>query len=114
MRPIPIPPHPWPVLGPYNGFSGLERARGWQLTRWAVLAGAIARPVSCSICGGQRIQAAPDRTIWGTDWPHIHWQKRMMNDAEEGELLYRYVDGDRDLLKRVLCDNPARLHRFND
>jgi predicted TIM-barrel fold metal-dependent hydrolase len=64
--------------------------------------------------GRAYIEAAPDRTIWGTDWPHIHWQKRMMNDAEEVELLYRYVDGDRDLLKRILCDNPARLHRFND
>jgi predicted TIM-barrel fold metal-dependent hydrolase len=58
------------------------------------------------------IEAAPDRIIWGTDWPHPQWKKRMMNDAEEVELLYRYVDGDMTLLRKILVDNPARLHGF--
>ena len=59
------------------------------------------------------IAAAPDRIIWGTDWPHVQWRKqRMMNDAEEVELLYRYVDNDRALLQKILVDNPARLHGF--
>jgi len=60
------------------------------------------------------IEAAPDRTIWGTDWPHPQWTKRMMNDAEEVELLYRYVDGDTTLLCKILVDNPARLYGFDD
>ena len=59
------------------------------------------------------IDAAPDRIVWGTDWPHPQWKKRMMNDAEEVELLYRYVDGDAALLQKILVDNPARLHGFN-
>jgi predicted TIM-barrel fold metal-dependent hydrolase len=58
------------------------------------------------------IEAAPDRIVWGTDWPHPQWTKRMMNDAEEVELLYRYVDGDTNLLRKILVDNPARLHGF--
>jgi len=58
------------------------------------------------------IAAAPDRIVWGTDWPHPQWSKRMMNDAEEVELLYRYVDGDPILLKKILVDNAARLHGF--
>lgn len=62
--------------------------------------------------GRALIEAAPDRIIWGTDWPHPQWKKRMMNDAEEVELLYRYVDGDQALLKKILVDNPARLHGF--
>ena len=33
-------------------------------------------------------------------------------DAEEVELLYRYVDGDTSLLRKILVDNPARLHGF--
>lgn len=60
------------------------------------------------------INAAPERIIWGTDWPHPQWKKRMMNDAEEVELLYRYVDGDATLLRKILVDNPARLHGFAD
>lgn len=58
------------------------------------------------------IEAAPDRIVWGSDWPHPQWTKRMMNDAEEVELLYRYVDNDAALLKKILVDNPARLHGF--
>ena len=65
--------------------------------------------------GKMFIEAAPDRMIWGTDWPHVNWRKkRMMNDAETVELLYRYVDNDQALLKKILVDNPARLHGFAD
>jgi 2-pyrone-4,6-dicarboxylate lactonase len=61
------------------------------------------------------IEAAPERMIWGTDWPHTGWRKsRMMNDAELVELLYRYLDHDSDLLHQVLVTNPARLHNFED
>jgi len=62
--------------------------------------------------GKALIEAAPDRIVWGTDWPHPQWTKRMMNDAEEVELLYRYVDNDAALLQKILIDNPARLHGF--
>jgi predicted TIM-barrel fold metal-dependent hydrolase len=60
------------------------------------------------------IEAAPDRAIWATDWPHPCWKKRMMNDAEEVELLYRYVDNDAALIQKILVDNPKRLHGFTD
>ena len=62
--------------------------------------------------GRAYVEVAPDRIIWSTDWPHPMWSKRMMNDAEEVELLYRYVDNDPSLLQRILVDNPVRLHRF--
>jgi hypothetical protein len=35
-----------------------------------------------------------------------------MNDAEEVELLYHYVDYDKALLQKILVDNPVRLHGF--
>ena len=61
------------------------------------------------------IEVAPDRMIWGTDWPHTGWRDRpMMNDADLVELLYRYVDHDKALLNAILADNPARLHGFED
>jgi predicted TIM-barrel fold metal-dependent hydrolase len=63
--------------------------------------------------GAAFVEAAPDRTIWGSDWPHVRWRKsRMPNDAELVELFYRYVDYDPDLIRRVLVANPARLHGF--
>ena len=61
------------------------------------------------------LQAAPDRMVWGTDWPHVRWRKkRMMNDAETVELLYRYADQDTELIRKVLVDNPARLYGFSE
>lgn len=61
------------------------------------------------------IAAAPERIVWSTDWPHVRWRKqRMMNDAEEVELLYRYVDNDAALIRKILVANPARLHGFAD
>ena len=64
--------------------------------------------------GKAYIEAAPDRIIWASDWPHVRWRKaRMMNDAEEVELLYRYVDLDDALLHKILVTNPARLHGFS-
>ena len=48
-------------------------------------------------------RAAPERCIWATDWPHPRWQKkRMMNEAETVELLYRYIDNDKALLQKIL------------
>src|SRR5207244_11660660 len=56
------------------------------------------------------IAAAPDRMAWRTDWPQTGWRKkRMMNDAELVELLYRYVDHDAAMIKKILVDNPALL-----
>ena len=45
-----IPPWRGPVLGPYNGFTGLERARGAQLTWWAIKTGVLPSSTICSIC----------------------------------------------------------------
>ena len=57
------------------------------------------------------IEAAPDRALWGTDWPHVRYMKKMPNDADLLELFYRYVP-DLALRKQVLVDNPARLYGF--
>jgi 2-pyrone-4,6-dicarboxylate lactonase len=68
-------------------------------------------------------QAAPDRCVWGTDWPHVH---RFIHPPKDGhgdigsvahelkliDLLARYVP-DRAARDRVLVDNPARFFGFN-
>jgi hypothetical protein len=43
----------WPLLKPFNGFSGLERRRGGQLAIWLLAAGCIALPSRCDICTGR-------------------------------------------------------------
>lgn len=43
----------WPLLKPYNGFSGAERRRGGQLIGWLQAAGCLPRPTRCDICGSR-------------------------------------------------------------
>ena len=55
--------------------------------------------------------AAPQRLIWGTDWPHAMKKKRMANDGEMADLLERWVP-DARTRARILVDNPAELYGF--
>jgi len=41
----------WKILKSYNGFSGEERARGWQAVRWLQAAGVMPENDPCDICG---------------------------------------------------------------
>jgi len=56
------------------------------------------------------VASAPDRCVWGTDWPHSQ-----MNPAPEaGVLLDQFFDWvpDAGVRQKVLVDNPARLYGF--
>lgn len=57
-------------------------------------------------------EAAPDRCIWGTDWPHIGSRSGPMpDDADLLALLRRYLP-DPEGLEKVLVRNPERLFGF--
>lgn len=56
------------------------------------------------------IAAAPDRVLWGTDWPHPNVPNDMPDDGELVDLLAAYCDGDAALLHRILVDNPSRVY----
>ncbi|HSV46948.1 MAG TPA: amidohydrolase family protein [Ramlibacter sp.] len=59
------------------------------------------------------IEAAPQRCVWASDWPHPVSKQPPPNDADLLELLYRYVRGEEEL-QRVLVDNPSRLFGYDD
>jgi len=58
-------------------------------------------------------EAAPDRCIFGTDWPHTHSQKEGGGPEEDAliDLVYCFLP-DEKARRAVLVDNPARLHGF--
>ncbi len=58
------------------------------------------------------IEAAPDRVLWGTDWPHPNMEGRMPNDGDLTDLLATYAP-DEHMRRRILVDNPARLYGFD-
>ena len=57
------------------------------------------------------VAAAPQRLVWGTDWPHAMKKKRMANDGEIADLLERWAP-DAKTRARILADNPAELYGF--
>ena len=57
------------------------------------------------------VAAAPDRLVWGTDWPHVMMEGAMPNTGIFAELLATWVP-DEAVRKRILVDNPARLYGF--
>jgi 2-pyrone-4,6-dicarboxylate lactonase len=59
------------------------------------------------------IEAAPDRVVWASDWPHPVSTKQPPNEADLLELLYR-IAPQASVLKKILVDNPADLFGFND
>jgi 2-pyrone-4,6-dicarboxylate lactonase len=56
------------------------------------------------------IDTAPDRVVWGTDWPHVNLA-RSSDDEALFSLLAEMAPDDVSL-KRLLVDNPARLYGF--
>ena len=59
------------------------------------------------------IAAAPDRVLWGTDWPHPNIDGYMPNDGDLLDLLSLHAS-DEKIRRRILVDNPARLYGFSD
>lgn len=58
------------------------------------------------------IESAPERCVWGTDWPHPRRSGDLLpDDGKLLDLLYDWAPSTRDL-HRILVDNPARLYRF--
>ena len=54
------------------------------------------------------LEAAPDRILWGSDWPHPN-VREMPDDGKLVDLLGHYTS-DAALLRKVLIDNPTRLY----
>lgn len=56
------------------------------------------------------VEAAPERVVWGSDWPHVA-VKPMPDAGELRNLLSSWIP-DAGLRHRILVDNPARLYDF--
>lgn len=60
------------------------------------------------------IEAAPNRVVWGSDWPHATasaGHQPLPDDARQVERLAQWA-GDAATLRSVLVDNPQRLYGF--
>lgn len=71
---------------------------------------------------GQRLAAsylrcAPERVLWGSDWPHVSALAGMQPLPDDARQIDRLADwtshaGGAATLQRVLVDNPRALYGF--
>jgi 2-pyrone-4,6-dicarboxylate lactonase len=55
------------------------------------------------------IELAPERVLWGTDWPHPNITKDMPDDGALVDLMFDFCP-DPLLRQRLLVDNPLKLY----
>lgn len=58
------------------------------------------------------VDMAPDRLVWGSDWPHVTETPPKPSDRDLFDLLAEWTNGDALIRERVLVHNPALLYGF--
>lgn len=118
-----------PVPFVIDHMGRVKAADGLEQPPFKVLLGAM-KNENCwvKVCGAERVSskgppftdalpfaralvaAAPERVLWGTDWPHPN-VKHLPNDGDLVDLV-PLMASDLEIQKKILVENPARLYGF--
>jgi predicted TIM-barrel fold metal-dependent hydrolase len=92
----------------------LDKGRTWVKLSGAYMETAVGPPTYADKTKIARayIAAAPERVVWGSDWPHPT-EKDKPNDAVLFDLLADWAP-DETTRRRILVDNPQTLYGFPD
>lgn len=89
----------------------VSKGRAWVKLAGAYLNTELGPPYDDATRIAQAFVAqAPERLVWGTDWPHIT-EVHKPDDAELYDLLPVWAGSDR-IRDLILVDNPANLYGF--
>jgi 2-pyrone-4,6-dicarboxylate lactonase len=119
-----------PVTYVIDHMGRVQAARGLAQPAFQALLGLMRRDEKCwvKVCGAERvssagppfhdavpfaqalIETAPDRVLWGTDWPHPN-VRVMPNDGDLVDLVPLFAP-DPAQQEQLLVTNPARLYGF--
>jgi predicted TIM-barrel fold metal-dependent hydrolase len=96
-----------PAWGVVNDLLGAGRA-------WVKLSSPYsldqANPLAVRDLARALVAAAPERMVWGTNWPHPN-AERVPDDAALLDALAAWAP-DEATRRAILVENPARLYRF--
>lgn len=112
----------------FDHFAGLPTQRWEAHPAWRVVAGLLeagrgwvklsapysldqATPLSVGELARALVRLAPERLLWGTNWPHPNAEV-MPNDAALLDALAEWAPEER-VRRGILVENPARLYRFS-
>lgn len=100
----------------HPGFQWMLRLLGGGKA-WVKLSGAYrisqaGAPFTDTLAFAQAlVSAAPERCLWGSDWPHVSVEGPMFNTGALLDLLPLWVP-EAAVRNRILVDNPGRLYGF--
>jgi predicted TIM-barrel fold metal-dependent hydrolase len=119
-----------PVDLVFDHFGPLDRSKGVDQpamrtlldllaggSTWAKISGAYRVDHGASPWPGAQpfaallLKEAPDRLVWGTDWPHPGPPGPMPDGGDLLDALWAWCQ-DEELYRKILVDNPARLYGF--
>jgi predicted TIM-barrel fold metal-dependent hydrolase len=88
----------------------MENPLAWVKVCGAERVSAGRRPFEDAVPFAERlIEIAPERVLWGTDWPHPNITKDMPNDGGLVDLMFKFcADGKKR--QKLLVDNPLKLY----
>jgi predicted TIM-barrel fold metal-dependent hydrolase len=92
----------------------LDKGRTWVKLSGAYQDTKVGPPTYADVTEVAReyLKVAPERMVWGSDWPHPTEREHKPNDAVLFDLLSDWAP-DEALRKRILVDNPAVLYGFS-
>ena len=100
----------------YGVILGLvDKGRAWVKVSGAYHDTKVGPPdyADTSAVGRAFVKAAPERMVWGSDWPHPTVKE--IASKPDDAILFNLLAGwapDESTLRRVLVDNPATLYGF--
>lgn len=107
-----------PAQGPAAEACGVLRRLLDGGNTWVKLSGAYMRSTvhgpsyaDTLPLGRALVRAAPERLVWGSDWPHTTEAPGTVNDTDLVDLLQAWC-GATVVMDRILVDNPAQLYGF--
>ena len=91
----------------------LDRGRCWVKLSGAYINSKAGPPdyADASQLARAFVRAAPERVVWGSDWPHPTHQTHLPDDAMLFDLLTQWA-GSESHLQRILVVNPQELYGF--
>ena len=94
--------------------SLVEGGRCWVKLSGVYLSSGLGHPAyeDVGILARALAEAAPERMLWASDWPHPSEAIDPPDDAMLLDVLLHWFD-DEALRQRILVDNPAQLYGFD-
>lgn len=96
----------------FQALLGLVRDGGWVKLSGAFRTSVAGAPYADTIPFARALnEAAPDRCVWGSDWPHVAIYDGTPKLGPVMDLLAEWVP-DEERRRRLFVDNPTRLYGF--